>query len=84
MIKLMEHKVYIRCLERDKQLVSSILADCITEFKAFIKKELDRDWEMDAQLDSEYHLELREIRLHKSNDDFEASKIHKADEDRKW
>ena len=39
----MENFVYIRCLEKDVQLVREIIQDCAKEFKELMKKELNID-----------------------------------------
>jgi hypothetical protein len=83
----MEHKVYIRCLERDVSLVQDILPQCVDEFKEFIKKELDLDWTMEAEVDMNQHLELRNIseleHLHQ-DEALQSKRVHKSEEDRKW
>lgn len=83
----MEHKVYIRCLERDTKLIQDLLPQCVTEFKEFIKKELDLDWTMEAEVDLNQHLELRNIseleHLHQ-DEGLQSRRVHKSEEDRKW
>lgn len=76
-IRLFERSVVLRCLERDRDLVKKLIPECITEFQAFIKKELEIDWPLEVDLDERTFLSYRKVEnlgpqetkeLHKSED----------------
>lgn len=79
----MEHKVILRCLEKDAKTVKGLIPDCIKEFKAFIKKELNIEWELEVEVDEEFPLEYRNVQS-KEDDHFQNRRIHKSEEDKKW
>merc|ERR1711907_522584 len=83
-IKLLEHKVILRCLEKDFSTVKGLIPDCIKEFQAFIKKEVDLDWEIEVEIDEERPLDYRNVQVEdEHNDVYGTRRIHKAEEDRK-
>ena len=61
LIKLMEEKVFIRCLPRDIPLVKEIINDCVTEYKKIIKAELNLSANLDLQVDEKRCLEERKV-----------------------
>lgn len=80
-IKLFEKKVAIRCLARDKDLVNELIPECIEEFKAFVKKELEIDWPLHVELDERIFLQLR--RIEEIKELHEGRGVQKSDEDKK-
>lgn len=72
----------LRCLARDKELVSQLIPECIEEFKAFVKKELEIDWPLQVDLDDKTYLQLR--RIEEIKDLHEGRGVQKSDEDKKW
>ena len=58
----MENYVFIRCLQRDIQLIQEIKKDCVKEFKELMKKELDiDDFKITIEIDLEYCLSERKL-----------------------
>lgn len=61
LIKLMEPKVYVRCLKKDIDTVKSVLSACESQYKEVVKKELNQDAEIEVTVDEDRCLEERAI-----------------------
>ena len=57
LIKLMENKVYVRCLQKDVPQVKSVLSECASEYKKIIKSELGEDIQVELSIDEERFLQ---------------------------
>jgi len=79
-IKLFEKKVVIKTLERDRGVVEELIPECISEFQAFVKKELELDWHLECEVEKRGYLQLRKLEelehLHERG-------VHKSEEDKK-
>lgn len=61
LIKLMEPKVYIRCLKKDVDIVKGVISNCERLYKEVIKKELNEDAQIELSVDEERCLEERVV-----------------------
>lgn len=87
-VKLMEHEVVIKCLERDVKLIESVISDAKKEFQALIKKELEYSFRLEVKVDKDNYLIERKLEDHSGVDtkDYEKCEdevIQKSDEDKK-
>lgn len=58
-IKLFEEKVKIRCLQKDFEIVQSVIPLAVKEFQQIIKKELNREFKLKVELDRDRALTER-------------------------
>jgi V-type H+-transporting ATPase subunit E len=80
-ISLLEHKITIKCLERDRQLIEEIIPGCVKEFQDLAKREMDvEEWPLEAVIDNRGYLQLRNL---KDVEEGHERGVHKADEDKK-
>lgn len=54
LVRLLEKKIFIRCKQEDAELIRDILEDCRSDFKDFLKKELNRDLDILLEVSDKY------------------------------
>ena len=57
MIKMMEPKVVLVCLKKDKALIESLKKDCEKQFREIVKAECKLDFNTEIQIDEHHTLE---------------------------
>lgn len=61
LVKLMEPKVFVRCLKRDVPVVKQVLAACVKQYKQILKAELGQDGELELAVDEDLCLDERTV-----------------------
>ena len=63
MIKMLEPVIYVRCLERDSNLVEGLLNEVKNDFKSLIAKEgmPDEVGQVDVKVDKRFYLAERQV-----------------------
>ena len=89
MIKLWEKSVVIRCLQRDVELIESVLDSAKHKFRDLVKKEMDIDFTVDIVVEKDRFLQVRDIndntKTHVEDyDQVRSEIIDKNDEIKKW
>jgi V-type H+-transporting ATPase subunit E len=91
LVKLMEPKVFIRCLKKDVDTVKGVISACVKQYKQILKDELNQDAELDLTVDEAYCLEERVIpdfqnlKFEEFTDDHERQiKIDRSNDSKKW
>ena len=87
----METKVFVRCLESDKDIIESLLEDCKSEFQREVKEQHGEDVEIEVEVDTNnFMIERRvqdfsDVELKDMGEQQEALiKIPKHEDDKKW
>ena len=60
-VKLVEPRVFVRCLRRDVDLVREVIPSAIEHSSEIYKKEMGIDQRVEVSIDEEYFLEERQI-----------------------
>jgi hypothetical protein len=91
LFKLLEEKVFIRCLQRDASMIKGMLGDITKQFKKLIKEELGEEPKLELVVDESKFLHLREVpdfskcKFEEFTEELERKiKIEKKDEMMKW
>lgn len=61
MLRLLEKKIVIKCKEEDVALIKGLLDDCKKEYKAFLKKNVDKEPNVELEVSDKMFLEDKDI-----------------------
>ena len=90
-VKMMEPKIIVFCLQRDKALITDLLPQCKKEYEEYMEKELGEKILIDIELNEDKWLQPRDIPDYSALDiavidqSHESSiKINHMDDDKFW
>lgn len=88
MIKMMEHRIYIRCLKRDFELIREVIEPAKKIFCSLLEKELDGlKFDIECKINEQFYLDERKLTDTSKvsvTDMVTGNIISKTDEDKSW